>query len=185
MRAALLVIVLAILQCETASACVIQRSLSADQRGRADSVFFGRVVRIQYATEHGGISDRSATITFDIQRTVRGRPVEGTIEVYGFSNTGIYQISIEDFVARYGRDVYVGIVFPETIKAHTRCRDEEWTTGSGAKFTTPYCRVDLPIVPFGYKPADAPRMDRPRVIEQICSGQFISKSIPSDFPAAQ
>ncbi|WP_167449080.1 hypothetical protein [Mesorhizobium hawassense] len=157
--------------------------MSADQRNRADSIFFGRVVRIQYAPIEGTnskVADRSATITFNIQRTVRGRAIEGIVQVYGFSNTGKYRVSIEDFVARYGRDVYVGIVWPETIKSHTTCRDEQWTTGSGRKLTMPYCRVDLPIVPFGYKPEDAPRMDRPRVIEELCGDQFISKSLPRD-----
>jgi len=111
--------------------------------------------------------------------------MEGAIDVYGFSNTGNSPASVEEFVTRYGRDVYVGIIFPETIKSHTICRDEEWTTGTGRKFTTPYCRVDLPIVPFGYKPEDAPRTDRPRVIEEICGGRFISRSLPSGLPPAQ
>ena len=182
MRAALLAVVLAILQCETAGACTIPQSLSADQRRQADSVLLGRIVRIDYeATEpgHRGSADQSAKLTFNIKRTVRGKPVEGAIEVYGFSNTGRHRISVKEFVARYGRDVYVGIIFPETIKSHTSCRDQVWSDGSGKKLTVPNCRVDLPIVPFTYKPDNAPRLDRPRVIEELCGDQFISKWLPS------
>ncbi len=183
MRAALLAIAFAMLLSETASACTIPHSLSADQQGRADSVFFGRIASIEYAaTEltNRRVSDRSATITFDVQRTVRGRPLQGSIEVYGFSNTGNRRVSLEEFVARYGRNVYVGIVWPDTIKSHTTCRDDQWKNGSGEKLRVPYCKVDLPIVPFGYKPADAPRMDRPRVIEDLCGDQFIRTSRPRD-----
>lgn len=182
MRAALLAVVLAILQCETASACTIPRGLSADQRRQADSVFFGRIVRIDYAAEpgHAKVANRSATMTFNIHSTVRGRPVKGAIKVYGFSNIGTQRISLHEFVALYGRDVYVGIIFPETIKSHTSCRDLVWTDGSGKMLTVPNCRVDLPIVPFDYKPADAPRMDRPRVIEELCGDQFISNRLPSN-----
>jgi hypothetical protein len=187
MKAALLAVVLAVLQCETAGACTIPRGLSADQRRQADSVFFGRIVRIDYAAEpgHAKVANRSATMTFNIHSTVRGRPVKGAIKVYGFSNIGTQRISLEEFVALYGRDVYVGIIFPETIKSHTSCREQVWKDGAGKMLAVSNCRVDLPIVPITYEPDNAPRLDRPRVIEELCGDQFISKLLPSDLPPAQ
>jgi hypothetical protein len=89
MRAALLAIVIATLLSQPGTACTIPGSLSAKERARADSVFVGHVVRIDHPTQRGDgkTSERAATITFDVLRTNRGRQVQGTIEVYGFSNT--------------------------------------------------------------------------------------------------
>lgn len=179
-KAVPLAIVWALLLNEASNACVVPRSV-LKEKAHADSIFFGTVVGVDRSTPgSGGAFDRAATITFDVHRTVLGRRMESVVEVYGFLATNDFPGSIEEFAAHYGRDVYVGIILPKTIMAHTICSDENWTTGDGLKGSTFRCKVDLPIFPNRYEPQDSPRMDRARIIEIACGGSFIRRSLPSD-----
>lgn len=159
---------------EPAYACRFTSELTAEQLSRADTVFVGRIVRLVAGNGSGKSAvDLVSTVTLEVDHVVRGRQVAGTIDVYGYDSISTqFPPSEEQFVARLGPVVEVGIVFPDTIKSKTGCHYRDRTKGAAKMGARVNCRIDLPVtIPFRNN-TDIP-LEHPTIIGDFCTNPYI------------
>jgi len=148
-----------------AHACRFTKPLSDEQIGQADLIFIGRAIAYQ--------SGEPATITFKVEKVIRGQSITDTIEVYWQNGNFGEPDSLSEFQNYYGTRNHVGIILPQTYNSRRKCEEKPAVTGLGQPTTVTWCSIGNLPLPF-YPADDFKFYDKPWVITEPCSETFIA-----------
>lgn len=170
----ILVYLIVAIYCPAASACNPPNHLSRADRAAADSVFIGRIIDLRPPDRtKNSLAGQVYTVKFDVLRMESGQQLHGAVELYAMAGSyAEFPSSREDFEARYGSQVKVGIVTPEHILRAKVCESRHVTWGAGERHLAVVCRYDVPVGFNVFDPGDIP-LDRPWIIGTACTIPYI------------
>lgn len=153
----------------SAQACIVATKLAEEDLQKADLVFMGHIKSMQFIKDSPG---GNAVLKFGIEKVVKGKWDEKTIETLISWGTGGSPSDLVEFQKWYGAKHRVGLIFPETIKKNLNCQETEVTKGDGTKYRESRCSWISPL-PVPFHPSEKISYDRSWIVKKPCSDSFI------------